>query len=123
MKKEYLKYVKYLRYFIPSLSRLVLLSIAAYIYYNTYREISAGLIPALLFPSFYIAYMIIRYPENLNWKNKNPTIPGEGSAIDELNTLISNKYETITLFIPLYLLITSALYKEQLNKLWNYINK
>jgi len=113
--------IKVLTYLIPTFSRIVLISISVYIYYNTYGKISAGLIPVLLFPSFYIAYMVIKYPENLNWKNKNPSIPGEGSIIDELNNLIKDKYETFTLFIPLYLFITGLLYKKQINRFIKYI--
>ena len=111
---------EFIRFFIPTFSRLVLISLSIYIYYNTYKKISAGIIPVLLFPSFYIVYMVIKYPENLNWKNDNPTVPGEGSIIDELNYLIQNKYTTVTLFIPLYLIITSALYKKQIAKIYNY---
>ena len=99
-------------YFLPSYTRFVLMIIAFYIYYNTYGKISLGIVPALLFPSFYITYTIFKYPENLNWKIKS-TVPEEGGTIDELNQLISDPYATIVIFIPIYILITVLLYQKK----------
>ena len=53
-----------LSYFIPTYARFVLMIIAFYIYYHTYGKISLGIIPVLIFPSFYITYTIFKYPEN-----------------------------------------------------------
>ena len=65
--------------------------------------------------------MIIRYPENLNWKNPSPTKPSGTNIIDEFNYLIKNKRVTITIFIPIYLLLTYALYKDKIINLAKYL--
>lgn len=112
---NYLNFFK--NYLIPSYIRLFLTAFGVYIYYNTYKKISGGIIPVLIFPSFYIAYMVFMYPENLNWRNKNPTIPGENGFYDELNKLIKDPYYTVIIFIPIYLLITGILYHDKIKKL------
>ena len=95
----------------PSLNRVILSIIAIYIYYNIYGRISGGIIPVLFFPTFYIAYIFIKYPENLNWKNKNPTVPKEGFII-ELNEIFKSEYQSAIIFILLYMLLNLFLYKN-----------
>ena len=109
-----------LEYFTPSINRILLTILAFSVYHNTYSHsdinwIRGGLIPVLLFPSFYISYMYIYYPGNFNYINKNAIIP-EGGLITELNTLIHSKYETVLIFITLYLLLNYFLYKEKVDK-------
>ena len=99
-------------YFIPSYARFILMLLAFYIYYHTYKKISFGLIPVLLFPSFYIAYIILKYPENLNWKGE-PKIPEEDGFISELNGLISDPYLTMVIFVPIYILVSILLYQKK----------
>jgi hypothetical protein len=114
-----------LSYFIPKYARFVLMIIAFYIYYHTYEKISLGIIPVLIFPSFYIAYTIFKYPENLNWKGE-PVIPDEDGFISELNELISNPYATMIIFIPVYMIISVGLYKKKFKniaqKLYKYVS-
>ena len=103
---------------IPSWNRIVLTTIAVLIYFNTYKKLGTGVIGPALFPTFYIAYMVYFYPENLNWRDPSKhTIPGEGNIIDEANTLISNKYASIFIFIPLYLGGTYLLYKKKIDRI------
>ena len=113
-------------YFIPTYARFVLMIIAFYIYYHTYGKISLGIIPVLIFPSFYITYTIFKYPENLNWKGK-PVIPEEDGFISELNELVSDPYASMIIFIPLYMIISVGLYKKKFKnlfiKLKNYVSK
>ena len=104
-----------IKFLIPGGSKLAVMGFATYIYYNTYRKISSGIIPVLIFPVFYIAYMVFEYPENLNWRNENPTIPKTG-LIYELNDLTENPTETILIFIPIYLLFTYITYKGIINR-------
>tara|TARA_B100001093_G_C26843705_1_gene1021758 strand:- start:1319 stop:1690 length:372 start_codon:yes stop_codon:yes gene_type:complete len=99
----------------PSYLRIIIIFIAVYIYYNTYRKLSIKMIPLMLFPSFYIAYMTINYPENLNWRNPSPTIPSEHNVREEYKLLSKNKYKTITLFLPVYLLINYLLHKNKID--------
>jgi len=110
----------FLSYFAPSMNRILLTILAISVYRNTYSHIDinwirGGLIPALLFPSFYISYMYIYYPGNFNYLNINPIIP-EGGLITELNTLIHSAYKTILIFITLYLSLNVILYKDRLIK-------
>jgi len=110
----------FLVYFRPSINRILLTILAISVYHNTYSHsdinwIRGGLIPALLFPSFYISYMYIYYPGNFNYINKNPIIPKSG-LITEFNTLINSKYKTVLIFITLYLLLNYFLYKEGFDK-------
>lgn len=114
-----------LNYFRPSINRVILTIIAISVYNNTYSKtgkglIGLGIIPVVFFPSFYLAYMYIFYPENFNYKNKNPTIPETG-LINEMNKVLSSRTEIVIIFIILYLLLTSVLYKKTLNKIWNYL--
>ena len=95
----------------PSLNRVILSIIAVYIYYNIYGKISGGIIPILFFPTFYIAYIFIKYPENLNWKNNNPTIPGEGLIV-ELNEIFEGEYQAVIIFFVLYTFLNLFLYKN-----------
>ena len=97
--------------FRPSLNRLILSIIAIYIYYNIYGKISGGVIPILFFPTFYIAYIFIKHPENLNWKNKNQIVPSEG-VIVELNEIFKGEYHAIIIFLVLYILLNCFLYKN-----------
>jgi len=101
----------------PSLNRVILSIIATYIYRNIYGEISGGIIPVLLFPSFYIAYIFLYYPENLNWKNEKPTIP-EGNLVEELNILLNSSIVSIAIFGILYLSLNVFLYKNYIYKLY-----
>ena len=101
-----------LNFFKPSINRVILSFIALCIYYNTYREISGGVIPVLLFPAFYIAYIAIKYPENLNW-NKTPSIPPDG-FVTELNGLLGSGY----LFIPVYILLNLFLYEKFIRRMY-----
>ena len=101
-----------LSYFVPSYARFFIMLIAFYIYYHTYKKISLGIIPVLLFPSFYIAYTVLKYPENLNWKGE-PHIPEETGFIDELNELVDDPHLTMIIFIPIYILITILLYQKK----------
>ena len=105
-----------LNYLIPSYGRFFFMIISVYIYYNTYRTISLGIIPVLLFPSFYITYTVIKYPENLNWKG-NPNIPKEDNFITELNELIKNPYKTLLIFIPIYVIVSLLIYKKTIKKI------
>jgi hypothetical protein len=95
----------------PSLNRIILSIIAIYIYHNIYGQISGGIIPILFFPTFYIAYIFIKYPENLNWKNKNPTVPKEGFIV-ELNEIFKGQYQSAIIFILLYMFLNLFLYKN-----------
>ena len=99
-------------YFLPSYTRFVLMILAFYIYYHTYGKISLGIVPVLLFPSFYITYTVFEYPENFNWKKK-ATVPDEDGIIDELNKLVDDPYATMVIFIPIYILITVLLYQKK----------
>jgi len=95
----------------PSLNRVILSIIAVYIYHNIYGEIQGGVIPILFFPTFYIAYIFIKYPENLNWRNKNPTIPPDG-FIKSLNDILKEKYISVIIFFVLYVALNIFLYKN-----------
>lgn len=107
----------------PSLNRVILSIIAVYIYYNIYGEISGGIIPILFFPTFYIAYIFIKYPENLNWRNKNPTVPKEGFIV-ELNEIFEGKYEAVIIFFVLYISLNFFLYKNLIKRFYRkYIKK
>ena len=88
-----------IHFFKPSLNRIILTIIALSVYNNTYSHshkklFRGGIIPVILFPSFYIAYMYVYYPENFNYKNKNPTIPETG-LINELNKLLGSEIEIL----------------------------
>ena len=98
-------------WFRPSLNRLILSAIAVYIYHNIYGQIGGGIIPILLFPSFYVAYIFIKYPENLNWRNTNPIIPEE-DFITSLNDIFQSKYQAVIIFIIMYILLNMFLYKN-----------
>lgn len=106
-----------LKNFTPTANRFVLSALAVYIYHNIYGKISGGIIPILFFPSFYIAYIFIKYPENLNWKNKSPTIPA-GGFITELNTLIHGEWKTTILFLILYISLNIFLYKKNIKSFY-----
>ena len=95
----------------PSLNRVILSIIAVYIYRNIYGEIRGGIIPILFFPTFYIAYIFIKYPENLNWRNTNPIIPEE-DFITSLNDIFQSKYQAVIIFIIMYILLNMFLYKN-----------
>ena len=95
----------------PSLNRVILSIIAVYIYHNIYGEIGGGIIPILFFPTFYIAYIFIKYPENLNWKNKNPTVPKEGFIVS-LNDILKEDYIAVIIFIVLYISLNLFMYKN-----------
>ena len=110
-----------LSHFKPSFHRIVLTIISVSVYHNTYSHsniswIKGGLIPALLFPAFYISYMYIYYPENFNYKNKKPTVPETG-LITEFNNLIHSSFNTILIFCLLYLFINFFMYKKALKGL------
>ena len=112
---------KLLSHFKPSFHRIVLTIIAISVYHNTYSHsdinwIKGGLIPALLFPAFYISYMYVYYPQNFNYENKNPTIPAKG-IITEFNNLIHSPFKTIFIFLLLYLSVNFFLYKKALKGL------
>jgi len=104
--KDQLKY--WLR---PSLNRVILSIISIYIYHNIYGKIGGGIIPVLFFPTFYIAYIFIKYPENLNWKNKNPIVPDK-DFITLLNDIFQSKYQAVIIFIIMYVLLNLFLYKN-----------
>jgi hypothetical protein len=98
-------------WFRPSLNRIIISMIAVYIYHNIYGKIGGGIIPILFFPTFYIAYIFIKYPENLNWRNTNPIIPEE-DFITSLNDIFQSKYQAVIIFIIMYILLNMFLYKN-----------
>lgn len=104
----------------PSFHRIILTAGAISVYYNTYyykgKLLSGGILAPLLFPSFYLAYMYIYYPENFNYTNTNPTIPETG-LIKEMNKFINSPSKTLLLFIILYIFITFILYKKKFKNL------
>ena len=109
-----------INFFKPSYHRTLLTIFSLLIYNNTYSNtsvhiLSGGIIAPLLFPSFYLAYMYIYYPENFNYKNKNPTIPDTG-LINEMNKLSNSPYKTIFLFLILYIFSNYLLYGDKIKK-------
>ena len=107
----------------PSLNRVILSIIAVYIYRNIYGEIRGGIIPILFFPTFYIAYIFIKYPENLNWKNKNPTVPKEVFIVS-FNDILKENYIAVIIFFILYISLNFFLYKNFIKVFYRkYIKK
>ena len=107
--------------FKPSFHRIFLTTISISVYRNTYYNSDydlQSLIGALIFPSFYLAYMYIFYPENFNYKNKNPTIPESGFT-KELSILKNSPLRTIYLFLILYLYFTYFLYEKKIKNLYS----
>lgn len=113
------------KFFKPSFHRIILTIGAVSVYYNTYyytgKLLSGGIIAPMFFPSFYLAYMYIYYPENFNYTNKNPTIPETG-LIREINKFINSPSKTLLLFLLLYIFMTFILYKKKFKNL-PFINK
>jgi hypothetical protein len=116
-------------FFSISTHRIILTIIAFSVYHNTYSDsnnenyetyfdniFKGGVLFPIIFPSFYISYMYVYYPENFNYNNKNPTIPKTG-LVNEFNILINSPWKTLILFIILYLFFTFILYKKQFKKI------
>ena len=109
-----------INFFKPSFHRIVLTLLALSVYHNTYshtnNKLNGAILGPVIFPSFYLAYMYIYYPENFNYINKNPTVPDTG-LFNEINKFINSPSKTIILFTILYLFFTFFLYKKKFKNL------